>query len=138
MNDIFTRAFWDLVVKLRDSEAFSASYRGAPVARGAEGYSQREFALRSASRIVSDILSNRFADEGLREGFQWFIREDGRVAAEQAALGTPQKEALSLRGVARLLGVDLVGITEIDERWHYTLRADVRSMAPCRTTCRRA
>ena len=38
--------------------------------RRGEGFNQRDFALRNAAWLVSDIISNRGAEAGKREGFQ--------------------------------------------------------------------
>jgi epoxyqueuosine reductase len=80
MNDMFTRSGWDPSVRTKDSAAFFASYRMDAAPRRGEGFSQRDFALRNAAWSVSDIISNRSADAGNREGFQALIGEDTPVA----------------------------------------------------------
>ena len=130
MNDMFTRAFWDDSVRSKDTDAFFASYRMEAAPRRGEGFSQKDFALRNAAWLVSDIISNRAADDGLREGFQGAIQNDTPVSEERAELGTPADEAREIKRLARFFGADLVGITHIDERWHYTQRPDTRTMKP--------
>ena len=130
MDDIFTRAFWDDEIRSKDTDAFFASYRMEAAPRRGEGFSQRDFALRNASWLISDVISNRGADTGKREGFQAAIDDDTPVAPVRADLGTPEEESASLKRIARLFGADLVGITQIDMRWHYTDRPDTRSMTP--------
>lgn len=134
INDMFTRAFWDETVKSKDAEGFFDSYRVAPKARRGQGFTQRDFALRNASWIVSDIISNRNQDRGLREGFQAPIESDTPVAQEQVTLADPSKESAEIKHVARLFGADLVGITEIDERWHYSKRVDTRDFTEADNT----
>jgi len=130
MNDMFTRAFWDPAVRSDDTMAFFRSYRMEAAPRRGEGFSQKDFALRNAAWIVSDIISNRGAAEGRREGFQAAIADDTPVAPVRAELGTPAAEAAEIKRLARLFGADLVGITGLDERWHYTDRPDTRDMSP--------
>ena len=130
MNDIFTRAFWDPAVKSDHTDAFFASYRIDAAPRRGEGFNQKDFALRNASWALSDLISDRAAGEGIREGFQAPIRSDRGIASEKATLGTPEEEAAEIKRVAMLFGANLVGITEIDERWHYTHRPDTRDMSP--------
>ena len=130
MDDIFTRAFWDDEIRSKDTDAFFASYRMEAAPRRGEGFSQKDFALRNASWLISDVISNRGADTGKREGFQAAIEDDTPVAPVRADLGTPEAESASLKRIARLFGADLVGITQIDMRWHYTDRPDTRSMTP--------
>lgn len=130
MDDIFTRAFWDERVKSKDTEAFFASYRMEAAPRRGDGFTQKDFALRNAAWLISDLISERSSEEGLREGFQGAIRDDTPVAPFQADLGTSEDEAVELKAVAKLFGADLVGITEYDARWHYSARPDVRTMEP--------
>ncbi len=130
MNDVFTRAFWDDRVKTPAAEAFFASYRMEAAPRRGDGFTQRDFALRNAAWLISDMVSERRAAEGVREGFQGAIRDDTPVAPEQVAPRAPETEAADIKRVARLFGADLVGITHIDPRWHYGERPDVRTMTP--------
>lgn len=130
MNDVFTRAFWDDRVKSADTEAFFASYRMEAAPRRGDGFTQKDFALRNAAWLISDIVSERSAEEGLREGFQGPIRDDTPVAPEKVDLGDPAEEAAEMKAIAKLFGADLVGITDFDPRWHYSERPDVRTMTP--------
>jgi epoxyqueuosine reductase len=59
MNDMFTRAFWDETVRSADTDAFFAGYRMDAEPRRGEGFSQKDFALRNAAWLISDIISNR-------------------------------------------------------------------------------
>ncbi len=130
MNDIFSRAFWDPAVRSEHTEAFFASYRASAAPRRAEGFRGRDFALRNAAWSLSDMIAERAADEGRREGFQGTIRPRTGLAETRAELGSPAEESLQIKKVARFFGADLVGITLLDERWHYTHRPDTRSMIP--------
>lgn len=129
MDDMFTRAFWDPKIQSDDAMAFFNSYRMEAAPRRGEGFSQRDFALRNASWIVSDIISNRSADAGKREGFQSPIEYDTPVAPMQVELNSPEDEAAEVKKIAKLFGADLVGITEYDERWSYSQRPDMRDMS---------
>jgi epoxyqueuosine reductase len=128
MNDMFTRAGWDPSVRTKNSDAFFASYRMDAAPRRGEGFSQRDFALRNAAWSVSDIISNRSADKGDREGFQALIKEDTPVADTKADQTSPKDQAKEIKRIAKLFGADLVGITKIDERWHYAERPDTGTM----------
>ena len=130
MNDTFSRAFWDDTVKSADSDAFFQSYRVAPAARKGFGFGQKDFALRNASWIISDLISNRGGEMGLREGFQSAIQDDTPVAGDRIEISDPVAETNEIKRIARLFGADLVGVTEIDERWHYSARVDTRDFTP--------
>jgi ferredoxin len=128
-NDIFTRAFWDGSVKSKFTEKFFASYRMEAAPRRGDGFSQRDFALRNAAWLVSDVVSNRRAADGMREGFQAPIQPDTPVAADALAVDDPAKMAAEIKRVAAFFGADLCGITDLDERWIYSARVDTRDMS---------
>lgn len=128
-NDVFTRAFWDPTVKSTQTDAFFASYRMEAVPRRGDGFAQKDFALRNASWLVSDLVTNRFADQGRREGFQAPISNDTPVAAEIAAVDDPRQMSLEIKKIARFFGADLCGITGVDLRWHYSARVDTRDLS---------
>jgi len=125
---MFTRAFWDDLVKTDDTDAFFASYRmGSDPRRGA-GFSQKDFALRNASWLVSDIISNRGNAKGQREGFQSAIAADTPIAPTRVPVEDITAQSAEIKRIARLFGADLVGICALDERWHYASRVDTRDM----------
>lgn len=128
-DDVFSRAMWDDSVRSDHADAFFASYRMEAAPRKGDGFSRRDFALRNAAWLISDVMTNRFADQGRREGFQAAISYDTPVADEQVAVDDPAEMAHELRKVARFFGADLCGITGLDERWHYSTRIDVRDMS---------
>ncbi len=86
-NDIFTRAFWDPTVRTAETGAFFASYRMEASPRRGDGSGQRDFALRNASWLIWDIMTDRFADQGRREGFQAALSADAPVAPGCARRG---------------------------------------------------
>ncbi|MEO0362835.1 MAG: reductive dehalogenase domain-containing protein, partial [Pseudomonadota bacterium] len=110
-------------------DAFFASYRMEAAPRRGDGFTQRDFALRNASWLISDVMTDRFAAEGRREGFQASISPDTPVAPERIEVDDPAAMAADVKKVARFFGADLVGITDFDERWIYSARVDVRDMS---------
>lgn len=130
MNDTFSRAFWDPSVKSDHTEGFFNSYRAAPKARRGQGFSPKDFALRNAAWIISDLISNRGGEMGMREGFQSLIQDDTPIAESKVEIEDIQAEATEIKRIAKLFGASLVGITEIDKRWHYAARVDTRDFSP--------
>ena len=128
-NDVFSRAMWDETVKTEKTEAFFSSYRMEAAPRRGEGFSQRDFALRNAAWLISDVITNRGAAEGRREGFQAPISEDAPVAPEQVNVPDPADMAREIKKIARFFGADLCGITDLDDRWLYRSRVDTRDMS---------
>lgn len=128
-NDIFTRAFWDDSVRTKKTTAFFASYRMEAAPRRGSGFSQRDFALRNASWLISDIVSNRSAAHGMREGFQAPIQPDTPVATDRIEVDDLDKMSAEIKRIAKFFGADLCGITDMDERWVYSARVDTRDMS---------
>lgn len=128
-NDVFTRAMWDDAVRSKQTDAFFASYRMEAAPRRGDGFTQRDFALRNAAWLISDVMTNRFAPDGRREGFQAPISYDTPVADQQVTVEDPGDMAREIKQIAQFFGADLCGITDLDDRWLYTARVDVRDMS---------
>jgi len=128
-NDVFTRAMWDDAVKSKHTEAFFNSYRMEAVPRRGAGFAQKDFALRNASWLISDVITNRQADTGKREGFQAPISYDTPVAPTQIDIDDTAAMSSEIKRIARFFGADLCGITDLDERWLYRSRVDTRYLS---------
>ena len=128
-NDVFTRAFWDDSVRTKQTDAFFASYRMEATPRRGDGFTQRDFALRNASWLISDIMTDRFADQGRREGFQAPFSYDTPVAPDQVGIDEPAKMSAEIKRIAGFFGADLCGITDLDDRWLYQSRVDTRDLS---------
>ena len=128
-NDIFTRAMWDDSVRSAKTDAFFASYRMEASPRRGAGFSQKDFALRNAAWLISDVMTNRFADQGRREGFQAPISDDTPVAPDRLDIDDPAQMAAEIKRISKFFGADLCGITDNDPRWLYNSRVDTRDMS---------
>ena len=128
-NDIFTRAFWDSSIRSKQTDAFFASYRMEATPRRGDGFTQRDFALRNASWLISDLISDRGTETGRREGFQAPIANDTPVAPMQQQVDDPHQMATEVKRIAKFFGADLCGITDMDDRWLYASRVDTRDMS---------
>ncbi len=131
-DDVFTRAFWDPGVRSRHSDGFFASYRMDAKPRKGDGFQQKDFALRNAAWLISDVIANRSAAEGVREGFQAPIRPDTPVAPVALAIDDPARMAAEVKRIARFFGADLCGVTGLDERWLYQTQVDTRDFSETR------
>ena len=128
-NDVFTRAFWDDTVRTKQTDGFFASYRMQATPRRGAGFSQRDFALRNASWLISDVMTDRHADQGRREGFQAPISYDTPVAPTQVTIDDTAAMSNEIKRVAKFFGADLCGVTDMDERWLYASRIDTRDLS---------
>ena len=128
-NDVFSRAFWDATVRTAQTDAFFASYRMEAAPRRGAGFTQKDFALRNAAWLISDVMTDRNAAQGRREGFQAPISYDTPVAETQVSVDDPAAMSAEVKRVARFFGADLCGITDFDRRWLYASRVDVRDFS---------
>ena len=128
-NDIFTRAFWDKKIKSKNTESFFSSYRMEAQSRQANGFTQRDVALRNASWLISDVISNRHMSDGNREGFMAPISYDTPVAANKLSVENSTTMSSEIKHIAKFFGADLCGITELDKRWLYESRVDTRDFS---------
>ncbi len=132
-NDMFTRAFWDDTVKSAKTEAFFSGHRVAIAPRRAEGFGQKDLALRNAAWAVSNMLSARGHAQGKREGFQTLIEEGGPISPDKVAVDDVGKMTREIKSLSKIFGADLVGITDYDERWIYKTRVDTRDYSEANT-----
>ncbi|MBM4239378.1 MAG: reductive dehalogenase, partial [Gammaproteobacteria bacterium] len=129
IDDIFSRAFHDPAVRSKQTEAFFASYRVEGAPRRGEGFTQKDFALRNAAWALSDMVSNRSADDGRREGFQAPMVSDTPIAPTRVDVADPAVMTAEIKTIAKLFGADLAAVTDYDDRWTYSSRVDTRDFS---------
>jgi len=59
-NDVFSRANWDDTVRSKHTDGFFNSFRMQATPRRGNGFSQRDFALRNATWLISDVMTAGF------------------------------------------------------------------------------
>ena len=120
-NDVFRRAWWDDSIKNKKTKLFYATYR-EPLKtwRKADGYTQKDYALRNAAWHVSDLLTEINKDDDRREGFSDAFTLQTPVADTQIDMGTEQQASDEIKNIALEFGAGLVGITNYDSRWEYS------------------
>jgi epoxyqueuosine reductase len=120
-NDIYSRAFWDPEVRSERTDRFFETYR-TPLKtwKKAEGFRQKDYALRNASWHLPDIFAELKETENRREGFldPFTVHRDG--PEERVPVESPAEMSREIKHVGKVFGADLVGITEYDHRWVYT------------------
>lgn len=119
-DDVFRRSWWDERIKSPKSHLFYETYR-EPLKtwRKADGFTQKDFALRNAAWHVSDIFTELKEDQDRREGFSDEFTLNKEPAANKIDVGTPAEANAEIKRVGRFFGADMVGITGYDERWMY-------------------
>jgi reductive dehalogenase len=120
-NDVFRRSWWDKKIRSKKSELFYATYR-EPLKtwRKADGFTQKDYALRNAAWHVSDILTEINTNQDRREGFSDAFTIQTPVAETKINLGTEIEASNEIKKIALAFGAGLVGITSYDNRWEYS------------------
>lgn len=123
VDDVFNRSWWDDAVRSPETERFFESYR-RPLEewRRARGFRRRDYALRNAAWHGADIFAELKEAEDRREGFLDPLTVLRDASDEREKFDSPEAAAADLKQVALVLGADLVGIAEADERWLYSER----------------
>ncbi len=130
-NDVFRRSGWDERIRSEKARLFYETYREPLKSfRKADGFTQKDYALRNAAWHVSDIFTELKQDQDRREGFTDEFSLYREVAQNKQGLGTPSQAALEIKRVAQAFGADLVGITHYDERWMYAHKFSDISQQP--------
>ena len=122
-NDVFRRSWWDDSIKSDKTKLFYSTYR-EPLKtwRKADGYTQKDYALRNAAWHVSDLLTEVNKDDDRREGFSDAFTLQTSVSENQIDMGTEQQASDEIKKIALEFGAGLVGITKYDNRWEYSNR----------------
>ena len=119
-SDVFRRSWWDDRIRNEKARLFYATYREPlKTFRKADGFTQKDYALRNASWHVSDLFTELKEDEDRREGFSDEFSLYRGVAPERIETGSPEDAAAEIKQVAKTFGADLVGVTRFDQRWMY-------------------
>ena len=128
-DDVFCRSSWDPVV---NSDKVAAFYRGHDMphakARGADGFGQRDYALRNASWHLTHALRDpQQVGDGRSEGFLNLFSLHGEGWPESFPYDSPEGAARDVKRVAKVFGADLVGVCANDERWIYAEHFDSKT-----------
>ena len=120
-NDVFRRSWWDEQVKSEKSRLFYDTYREPLESwRKADGFTQKDYALRNAAWHVSDIFTELKKNEDRREGFSDALTSQREVAKGKTTFSSLEEASQEIKRVDLGFGAGEVGITRFDERWMYS------------------
>ncbi len=119
-NNTIMRFSWDPSISFLEERYEDA--RRKHIANGNRGFDHLDFALFAGGNIVTSCLGTgiNFPDSGLTS---WMpLKNAWRVPPEMGKyqLASPARMRETVAKVARYYGADLVGFTELDERWVYS------------------
>ncbi|MFN8284411.1 MAG: reductive dehalogenase [Chitinophagales bacterium] len=124
-NDIFARAQWDPRIQSIKALKWFKGMLGYNVnIKTTDGYTQKDYALRNAGWVLSNLMMERSMHMQRRDGFLDDIREYMRLAATKVEVTSTADMSAEIKQAGKIFGADMVGITPVDLRWHYTHRFD--------------
>jgi reductive dehalogenase len=128
-NEIYCRSEWDPEIKSKNARDFFAGHHMPDArARKADGFGQKDYALRNATWHVTNVIRDlRRASDDRKEGFfdTFTAHEDGWP--EPYPFESDKAATANLRRAADSIGAGLVGVCEYDERWVYSARYSERT-----------
>ena len=123
-NEIYCRSEWDPQIRSRNAaDFFSGHYMPNARARKADGFGQRDYALRNATWHVTNVIRDlRREKDDRKEGFfdTFTAHEEGWP--EPYEFESAEAATENLRRAADSIGAGLIGVCEYDERWIYSAR----------------
>lgn len=130
-NEIYCRSEWDPEIQSKKAtEFFRGHYMPHARARKADGFGQRDYALRNATWHVTNIIRDlRRESDDRKEGFFDTFTAHDEGWPEPYAFDSPQAATDNLRKAASTIGAGLLGVCEYDERWVYSARYSERTQS---------
>ncbi|HEY7611003.1 MAG TPA: reductive dehalogenase [Alphaproteobacteria bacterium] len=128
-NDIYSRAQWDQRIRSKKAiDWFKGMFLPGLGARKAEGYGVKDFALRNAGWMGTNLVIQRSLAEDRVDAFGDFIRPFSAPNPEKIEVPSPAAMSEEIKRVCRLFGADGVGITAYDPRWHFTDNFSIKTL----------
>ncbi len=128
-NDIYSRAQWDERVRSKKAiDWFKGMFLPGLGVKKSEGYGIKDFALRNAGWMGTNLVIQRSLDQDRVDAFGDYIRPYS--APNPQKIEVPDAAAMSeeIKRVSRLFGADDVGVTAYDPRWHFTDNFSIKTL----------
>lgn len=128
-NDIYSRAQWDERVRSKKAiDWFKGMFMPGLGVKKSEGYGIKDFALRNAGWMGTNLVIQRSLDQDRVDGFGDYIRPYSAPNAQKIEVTDAAAMSEEIKRVSRLFGADDVGITPFDPRWHYTDNFSIKTL----------
>jgi epoxyqueuosine reductase len=128
-NDIYSRAQWDSRIRSKKAiDWFKGMFVPGLGVRKSEGYGVKDFALRNAGWMGTNLVIQRSLAQDRVDAFGDYIRPYSAPNPEKIAVDSPEAMSEEIKRVSRLFGADGVGITALDPRWHFTNNFSIKTL----------
>ena len=129
-NDIYTRGQWDS--RIRSDKVinwFKGMFTPGIGVKQSEGYSARDFALKNAGWMATNLIIQRNRHADRTDGFLGYIQEFCPPSPVKMEIESVAQMTAELKHACRTFGASDVGITAYDPRWHYTKNFSAKNLA---------
>lgn len=128
-NTVFARVQWDKNIRSQKGIDYFKSLIGYPTKiKKTDGYQQKDFALRNASWVIANLMIERSLHLDRHDGFLDSVKEYRPIADTKVEVNSATEMSFEIKKITKIFGGDLVGITNVDMRWHYTHRFNAKNM----------
>lgn len=128
-NDIYCRAQWDTRIRTKKAiDWFKSMFVPGLGVRAAEGFGARDFALRNAGWMGTNLVIQRSLAEDRVDAFGDYIRPFSAPNPQKIDIELPETMTEEIKRVCRLFGADAVGIADYDPRWHFTNNFSIKTL----------
>lgn len=132
-DEMFCRLQWDNTVRSKKAiDWFKSLLTNNLAFKSTDGYTQKDFALRNAGWTFANLTVERTQHLERRDGFLDDITPYLKSSLTKMNVESAEEMSAEIKQAAKLFGADLVGITHVDTRWHYSHRynADTKTDKP--------
>lgn len=128
-NDIYSRAQWDERIRSKKAiDWFKGMFLPGLGVKKAEGYGVKDFALRNAGWMGTNLVIQRSLAQDRVDGFGDYIRPYSAPSPQKVEVADPAETTEEIKRVCRLFGADDVGVTAFDPRWHFTDNFSIKTL----------
>jgi len=128
-NDIYSRAQWDERIRTKKAiDWFKSLFTPGIGVRKADGYGVKDFALRNAGWMGTNLVIQRSLALDRVDAFGDYIRPYSAPSPIKVEVDAAEMSE-EIKRVSRLFGADGVGITGYDPRWHFTNNFSIKTLS---------
>ncbi len=123
-NEMFCRSQWDTSVKSKKAiDWFKSMLTNNLKFKNTDGFTQKDFALRNAGWTMANLAMERTQHLQRRDAFLDDI--SAYLSPSNTIVAIPKEDmSIQIKRIGKMFGADMIGITAVDLRWHYSHKYD--------------
>ena len=129
-NDIYTRGQWDSRIRSEKVlDWFKGMFKPGIGVKKSEGYQARDFALKNAGWMATNLIIQRNLHADRTDGFLDYIEEFCSPNPEKMEIESVEQMTAEVKHACLTFGASDAGITAYDPRWHYTSSFSTKTLS---------